>query len=68
MINVEGYSAVRDGLVADEPLTPYRRYQRRDVHMAIRTANVESPRSKCSFQLLIKPIASGKTSHKENRL
>ena len=36
--------------------------------MAIRTADIEALRSKCSFQLLIKPIARSKTSHKKNRL
>ena len=69
MINVEGYGAVSDGFIADESLVPDRgTYQRRDAHMAIRTANIEALRSKCSFQILIKPIARSKTSHKENRL
>jgi hypothetical protein len=69
MINVEGYSAISDGFVADGWLVPGRgTFQRRDAHMAIRTADVEALRSKCNFQLLIKPIARSKTSHKENRL
>jgi hypothetical protein len=69
MINVEGYSAVSDGFVADELLVPDRgTLQRRDAHMAIRTADVEALRSKCNFQVLIKPIACSETSHKENRL
>jgi hypothetical protein len=41
MINVEGYSAVSDGFVADESLVPDRgTFQRRDIHMAIRTTDV----------------------------
>ena len=71
MINVEGYSAVSDsfGFVADESLVPDRgAFQRRDAHTAIGTADVEALRSKCSFQILIKPITLSKTSHKENRL
>ena len=36
--------------------------------MAVGTADVEAARSKCGFQLLIKPIARSKASHKENRL
>jgi hypothetical protein len=36
--------------------------------MATRTADVEALRCKCRFQLLIKPIARSKTSHKENGL
>jgi hypothetical protein len=69
MINVEGYSAISDGFVADESLVPDRgTFQRRDAHMAIRTTDVEALRRKCSFQILIKPIARSKTAHKENRL
>ena len=69
MINVEGYSTVSDGFVADGSLAPdHSSFQRRDAHMAIRTTDVEALRSKCIFQLLIKPIARSKTSHKENRL
>ena len=69
MINVEGYSAVSDGFVADELLVPDRgTFQRRDAHMVIRTADVQILISKCGFQILIKPIALSKTSHKENRL
>ena len=69
MVNIEGYSTVSDGFVADEPLVPDgSAFQKRDAHMAIRTADVEALRSNCSFQLLIKPIARSKTSHKENRL
>ena len=49
MINVEGYSAIRGGFVADESLVPYRgtfqKRLRRDAHMGIRTADVETPRS-----------------------
>ena len=69
MINVEGYSAFSDSFVADESLAPdHGTFQRRDAHMAIRTTDVETLRSKCIFQLLIKPITRSKTSHKENRL
>jgi hypothetical protein len=69
MINVEGYSSVSDGFVAAESLVRKRgTFQKRDAHMAIRTADIEALGSKCSFQLLIKPIARSKTSHKENRL
>ena len=69
MINVEGYSAVSDGFVADESLAPdHGKSQRIDVHISIRTADVEALRSKCNFQLLKKPITRSKTSHKENRL
>ena len=68
MINVEGYSTVSDSFVANESLAPDRRTQKKDAHMAIRTTDVETLRSKCKFQLLIKPIARSKTSHKENRL
>ena len=69
MINVERYSAVSDGFVADKSLVPHHgTSQRRDAHMTIRTADVEALRSKCSFQLLKKPIARSKASHKENRL
>ena len=45
MINVEGYSTVSDGFVADESLAPDRRTQRRDEHMAIRTTDIEALRS-----------------------
>ena len=69
MINVERDSTVSDGFVADESLVPDRgTLQKRDAHMAIRTADIEALRSKCSFQFLIKPIARSKTSHEENRL
>ena len=70
MINIEGYSAVSDGFVADESLVPDRGtfQRRRDAHMAIRTADVEALRSKRIFQILKKPIARSKTAHKENRL
>ena len=69
MINVKGYSTVSDGFVADVLLVPDRgTFQRRDAHMAIRTADVEALRSKCNFQFLIKIIARSETSHKENRL
>ena len=69
MINVEGYCAVRDGFVTDELLVPdHGTFQRRDAHMTIRTADVEALRSKCRFQLSIKPIARSKTAHKEYRL
>jgi hypothetical protein len=70
MINVEGYSAVSgDGFVADELLVSDRgTFQKSDAHMAIRTPDFDALGSKCIFQLLIKPIASRKTSHKENRL
>ena len=69
MINIEGYSAVSDGFVADELLVPDRSiFQKRDAHMAIRTADVEALRTKCNFQLLIEPIARSKPPHKENRL
>ena len=69
MINVEGYSAVSDGFIADEWLVPdHGTFQRRDAHMAIRAPNVKALRSKCNFQSSIAPIARSKTSHKENRL
>jgi hypothetical protein len=69
MINVEGYSAISDGFVADKSLVPDRgTFQRGDAHMAIRTTNVETLRSKCIFQILIEPIARSETSHKEDRL
>jgi hypothetical protein len=71
MINVEGYGAISDGFVAGGWLVPDRgtfQLETRDAHMAIWTADVETLRSKCNFQLLIKPIARSKTSHKENGL
>ena len=69
MINVEGYSAISDGFVADESLVPdSSAFQGRDTQIVIRTAEVEALRSNRFFQLLIKPIICTKTSHKENRL
>ena len=69
MINIEGYSAVSDGFVAGELLVPNGdTFQRKYAHMAVRTADVEALRRKCTFQPLIKPIARSKTSHKKNRL
>ena len=69
MINVERYSAVSDGFVADESLVPDgSAFQGRDTQIVIRTAEVEALRSNRFFQLLIKPIVCTKTSHKENRL
>ena len=36
--------------------------------MAIRTADVEPPRGKCRFQILIEPVTCSESSHEKNRL